>query len=187
MGIRSFIAINLSESTKEGLEGIKINFKSTLSRSKIKWVDKDNFHITLRFLGDIEPGDITKIEDAIGNFILNYSTFTIEFHEIGVFPGIRKPRILWIGSDYPDIFRNFYSGFRSRLDSIGFLEDKSFLPHITLGRIKYIPERDIRSLKELMSNIKFSYKDTITHIDLMKSQLTPKGPIYTIMKSFYLK
>ena len=187
MKIRSFIAINLDETIKEKLKNIENSFREALPKSKIKWVKKDNFHITLRFLGDINQEDIPKIEDTIGEFAQECSAFTIDFHEVGVFPGIRRPRVLWIGGDYSDIFRDFYTGFNLKLESIGFPEDKPFLPHITFGRIKYIPEREVKILKELIDEARFNYKETVTHIDLMRSQLKPEGPIYTVIKTFYLK
>ncbi len=187
MKIRSFIAINLNKTVKEKLKDIKNNFRGALPKSKIKWVNKDNFHITLRFLGDINEEDISRIADTMEEFTQKYSAFTIDFHEVGIFPGIRRPRILWIGSDYSDIFRDFYLGFNLKLESIGFPEDKPFLPHITFGRVKYIPEKEIKILKELIDKTSFNYKETVTHIDLMKSQLRPEGPIYTVIKSFYLR
>ena len=73
------------------------------------------------------------------------------------------------------------------LSKIGFPEDKPFVPHVTLGRIKYLEKSEALLLRKMLEEVRFNCEDIISRIDLMRSQLTPQGAIYTIIKSFQLK
>ncbi len=187
MSIRSFIAINLSENAKKGLFKIEGSLKNILNHSKVNWVKRENFHITLRFLGNIEEKQIDILKNALSSLFSNYERFELNFHNFGVFPGIKRPRILWVGSDYISPFQKLYKGFNEVIEDLGFPEDKPFLPHITLGRIKYMHKRDLDGLREFIDTFSVSYKEKVEKVDLMKSELTPGGPIYTVIESFYLK
>ncbi len=187
MSIRSFVAINLSGEAKELIYSIEKQLKNLLHHSKIGWVKKENFHITLRFLGNIKEEDIEVLGDELKDLANSYQKFSLNICNFGVFPGLKKPRIIWVGGEYIHSLRKFYADFNKRFERIGFPEDKPFLPHITLGRIKYMSKGDIERLKNFLNDAKISYKERINKIDLVKSDLTPKGPVYTVIKSFYLK
>lgn len=187
MGIRSFIAINLNNNIKKGLIKIEDSLRNIFKYSKINWVKEENLHITLRFLGEIEEEDIEKIENTLYPLFSKYDSLNLNFHNFGIFPGIKHPRVLWIGSDYEPSFQKLYKEFNMVIEKLGFPEDKPFLPHITLGRIKYMHKRDLNGLKEFINTFSISYKEKVEKIDLMRSVLTSKGPIYTVIRSFYLK
>ncbi len=187
MGIRSFIAINLSESVKDVLKDVEDKFRKTLRKSKISWVKKDNFHITLRFLGDIEGKDVDRIKEFMREFVKGHGKFKINFYEIGVFPGLKRPRVLWVGGDYPEALKSLYTEFSLQFEKMGFPEDKPFLPHVTLGRIKYLNKSEKESFTREIESISFECEDIVESIELMKSQLAPGGSIYTVLESFQLK
>jgi len=185
--IRSFIAINLSKIVKNKIIEIEKEMKMTMTNSKVSWVKEENLHITLRFLGNIENKKLELLSKVMDRFIQDYNSFSIKFSKIGAFPGLRKPRVLWVGGETPKLLKDLYFAFNKELEAIGFPEDKPFLPHVTLGRVKYLDRRDVNRLKKFIEDTNIEFEDRIMHIDLMKSELTPKGAIYTVLKDFYLK
>ena len=141
----------------------------------VKWVERENFHITLRFLGEIPEGMIENIEKIMDEVVEYFSPFYVSFDIFGAFPSLNYPRVLWIGlKDGLDNLQTLYSVLEKRIVMAGFpKEDKSFSPHITIGRAK---DR-IRITQEIKMPIKD--KIYINEIILFESKLTPQGPIYS--------
>ena len=184
--IRTFIAVNLSSDIKEYLSSLMGNI--SIPESKIKWVDKDNLHITIKFLGYLSQEKIELIKSELKEITSQHKPFLIQLSSyIGVFPTYTMPRIVWIGIKegvnrleelYNSIEINFFKG--------GFLkEEKGFSSHITIGRVKYI--KDKANFIQIIKRIKITnLSQEINSIDLMESELTPSGPIYKITAKFAL-
>ena len=93
--IRTFIAIdipgNIISNIRELQEGIKAY------GFKIRWVRPENIHLTLKFLGDVDEVKIDDIAEAVSKTVGEYSPISLKAKGIGVFPGIKRPRVLWVG------------------------------------------------------------------------------------------
>ncbi len=155
---------------------------------KIKLVEKNNLHISLKFLGDLDCKEIKKTSTILKNVSTKYQHFTIELSKnIGVFPDIVRPRIVWIGIEKGnDIILKMYQSIEKGLKEEPFYEkNNQFKAHITLARIKYIEHQ--HKLSECIKNIKINpLTEPVKTIELMESQLLKEGPVYTIIKSFPL-
>lgn len=170
--MRVFIAIEIPESIKEELAHLVEGLKDKISN--VKWVEKENFHITLRFIGEIQEDRISVLESIIDEVSLKFSPFEIELKGTGKFP-----HVIWVGIDKGgDILKNIYYSIEGALIRADFPPiDKPFSPHITLGRVK----KDVKRFQvEDFGPISF-YANSIT---LMQSQLFPSGPIYTPIRIF---
>lgn len=183
--MRSFISIDLK--SKDVLDKIT-NFQSDLKGSAcpMKTVQRDNLHLTLKFLGDIGDVSYKRIVELLGPLISEFPSFEAEFKGTGFFPTISELRVVWIGMDAPEIVY-IQRDIDETLSSIGFREDRKFVPHLTVSRVK-------SSLnKKSLLNVLDRYKDyefgtqRIEKISLKKSTLTPQGPIYETLKEFDLK
>ncbi len=185
--IRSFIAIELPEEAKEGLARLRKELERDEHRF-VKWVDPGGIHLTLKFLGNIPSKRVTEITEAIEEAAQGISPFHLEISGLGAFPSLRQARVLWVGiGGEVDKLSRVQQNIDSALAALGFSkEERSFVPHLTLARIRQgasPPER--RSFGELAGSTIFEdkYHIKVEAINLMRSQLTPAGAIYTCLSA----
>ena len=170
--MRIFVAIEVSD--KNVLNSIhKIQTELNI---KAKPVELHNMHFTVQFLGEVSEEMIGKISDALNS--IEFSSFSISFASIGVFPKPNSPRVIWIGTDDGvNKLEKLAEMIRSKLSHLGFSPDKKFRPHVTIFRVKNKIE-DLPSKLEKFSSYSFG-KQLVSEIKLKKSELTSTGPIYT--------
>jgi 2'-5' RNA ligase len=184
--IRTFIAVNLNTEIKEGLASLQ-NILN-IPESKIKWVEKDNLHLTMKFLGYMSLEQTVLIKTELKEIASRYSPFIIKLSSnIGAFPTYKMPRIIWVGiKEGVNQLKELYNSIENNLSNKGFpREDKDFSGHITIGRVKFIRDKTkfIQILKRIEVN---NFSQDVSSIDLMESKLTPSGPIYNILAKFPL-
>jgi len=184
-GIRSFIAIELPDEVKRELAQLIYE----LGKAKypfVKWVDMENTHLTLKFLGNIPQGQVAKIAEAMKQAVRGKSPFQLEISRLGAFPSINQPRVIWIGvGGETDSLLKLQREIDSRLVPLGFAPEKQpFVPHLTVGRVRENASPDDRkALGQLLASRVFDSQGHIAvdSIKLMRSQLTPEGPVYSLL------
>jgi 2'-5' RNA ligase len=181
--IRSFIAIELPGEIKSDLSQLGDSLMDA-RHPFVKWVDFENIHLTLKFLGNVAVNQITEITEAMGEAIRGVSSFRLEISGLGAFPRMEQPRVIWVGiSGETDKLSELQRRVDSKLVHLGFArENQSFVPHLTLARVRDgASSNDRKDLGRLLTSTKFESKGhiTVNSINLMKSQLTPDGPIYS--------
>lgn len=178
--IRTFIAVNLNPEIREHLTSLQNNLN--IPETKIKWVEKNNLHLTIKFLGYILPKQIELIKSSLKEITSRYNPFSIILSlDIGVFPTYKVPRIIWVGiKKGANELKELYNSIENNLSDKGFpRENKDFSSHITIGRVKFI--RDKTNFIQILKRIKVNnLSQEINSIDLMESKLTPNGPIYDL-------
>ncbi|MDD2702747.1 MAG: RNA 2',3'-cyclic phosphodiesterase [Candidatus Omnitrophica bacterium] len=187
--MRTFIAIELPEEVKEYLRRLQGKLKE--SGADVKWAAPRNIHLTLKFLGEVDENKTQEIAVLIEKTAKTTRSFVIHLSVLGGFPAINSPRIIWIGIDKGDIeVKDIAKNLEESLEAIGIpAEDRKFHSHITIGRTRSSLNRTslAKTLNELKNspqaeNIEFP----VRKITLFKSTLTPKGPIYEIIKESFL-
>lgn len=179
--IRSFIAFDIESA--QVLERITHMQKILAeTRADLKLVEPKNIHITLRFLGNIPPSMIDKIYENMKT--VKFEPFNVKIQGVGAFPNMRYPRVLWAGiREGADQLRNIFNQLESQLRSLGFAPDqKGFSPHLTIARVK-----SGRNKAELARRVEetLNYEFGIVEakcLRLKRSDLTPKGPIYSTLR-----
>jgi len=184
--VRSFIAVNLNPEIIEYLTSLQANLN--VPETKIKWVEKNNLHLTMKFLGYISLEQTELIKLILKKITSRYSPFIIKLSSnTGIFPTYRMPRIIWVGiKEGANQLNELYNSIETMLYKEGFpRENKEFSSHITIGRVKFIKNKDnfIQILKRIEVN---NFTQKVGSIDLMESELTPNGPIYNIIAKFFL-
>jgi len=184
--VRSFIAVNLNPEIKEYLTSLQ-NILN-IPESKIKWVEKDNLHLTMKFLGYISLEQTELVKSILKEISSRYSPFIIKLSSnVGIFPTYQMPRVIWVGiKEGTNKLKEIYNSIENKLSNKGFpREDKDFSGHITIGRVKFIRDKDnfIQILKRIEVN---NFTQEVDSIDLMESKLTPNGPIYNLAAKFPL-
>ena len=170
--MRTFIAIEIND---QGVLNSIHKIQAELN-IKAKPVELHNMHFTVQFLGEVSEEMVRKISDALNS--IEFSTFSISFMGVGVFPKPSFPRVIWIGTnDGVNELEKLAEMIRTKLSQIGFHPDKKFKPHVTIFRVKNKIEGMSDKL-EKFSSYNFG-KQTVSEIKLKKSELTPNGPIYT--------
>ncbi len=189
--VRSFIAIELPDEVKKGLRELQAQLKAGGS-APVKWVDPANIHLTLKFLGNVAADRIDEISSAMTNAVQDTSTFKLEIKELGVFPNPRRVQIVWVGlGGEVDKLASLQQRIERGLEKLGFApENRRFTPHLTLARIRdRATPRERERLGQLIAETEFATAQgfRVDSVKLMKSQLTPEGPIYSRLSSAELK
>jgi len=189
--VRSFIAIELPEEIKKGIRGLQAQLKAG-SQAPVKWVDPANIHLTLKFLGNVAADRMEEISLAMTEAARGIPSFSLEVRELGVFPNPGRVQIVWVGvSGEVAKLARLQQRLESGLERLGFPpEGRRFTPHLTLARVRDQATPDERQkLGQLIADTKFEAAPSfiVDSVNLMKSQLTREGPIYTRISSTELK
>ena len=174
--MRLFIAFDVSEDVHKILESVQSKIKFSGSCSKTK-----DFHLTLKFLGEVEDSKLESLKRALDS--VSFSPFEAHLTGIGAFPSKSNARVVWVGLEPKDKIDSVQKQFDDITLKLGFATDKEFHPHLTLVRIKFIDNR--KEFENMFDNLKVpecSFK--IDSFKLIKSTLTPQGPVYEVLKDF---
>jgi 2'-5' RNA ligase len=189
--VRSFIAIELPAKLKEGLAQLEAQLKLG-KPSAVKWVDPSGIHLTLKFLGNITVDRISAITRALEEATRELSPFQLKVTGLGVFPNLKRVQVAWVGiGGEVDKLGQLQQRIESNLVPLGFTaESRRFTPHLTLARLRdqALPDERQR-FGQLIASTKFEavYTIKVDSLNLMKSQLTREGAIYSRLSSVGLR
>lgn len=185
--LRLFWAVNLPIDIKKRLAGLQANLKGT--PANVKWVEQQNLHLTVKFLGNIDNCLVSEITRVVSEAVAGTGTIELALRGLGFFPNPRRPRVVWVGlQGEVDKLRLLHRRVGECLVKLGWaLDNQNFTPHLTLGRLRTSQgsEELVNKVNELGANWDMS-DITVSTIDLMKSMLTPKGPVYQVINSVKL-
>mgnify|MGYP006279379007 FL=1 len=182
---RTFIATKISPGEK--LLKTYTKLRNELKNEKIKWVNSEQFHITLFFLGDTDEEMIPRIRTQLGNMADQFNSFNINLSGLGVFKNINKPRVLWTGIYQYDTMKKIKERIEEEIVALGFpAEEREFRPHLTIARLKWINDKE--KLKDLIETYKKEdfQQVKINEIIYYESILKPSGPVYKPIEKFVL-
>jgi 2'-5' RNA ligase len=185
--IRSFIALELPPSVISLLGKVQEDLKSM--RLRAKWVRPENIHLTLKFLGNINPGDIDKIGRAMMDAVDDFTAINLVARGVGVFPGIRRARVIWVGlGGQIQLLFAMQRLLEDSLAALGFEKEKRpFQGHLTLGRFRQtVNPSTLRQIMQEYSNLS-SEEFTARRIILFKSDLKPTGAVYSQLQQAAFK
>lgn len=188
--IRSFIAIELPPELKAELSQLEAQLKSSQAPG-VKWVDPAGIHLTLKFLGNIASGQTGEIIRVMEEAAQEISYFYLELKDLGVFPNLKRVQVAWVGlGGELDKLSQFQQRLESGLTPLGFPPElRSFTPHLTIARLPNRASADERQrFGQLIATTPFkSASFKVKAINLMRSQLTRAGAIYSHISSVQLK
>ena len=184
--IRTFVAVEFSEDVKEEISNIQARLKRELGN--LKWVPKRNLHLTLKFLGDVEPERIPEIAQGLSAAVQRFKPFSLGLGGLGAFPGMNKPKVIWMGLT---IGRRelvqLQKAVESELVIQGFSKERRpYHPHLTLARSRR--NTNLLTVGQILDKIEVQPTDTelIQSVKIMKSDLRPNGPVYTCLEKISL-
>lgn len=179
---RLFVAVKITP--EKPLEELVNFLKNTLHRDRINWVSLHNMHLTLKFLGDTPTSLLDELHQALSDATSKHSSFEMEFNTCGIFGSRYRPRVIWLGPEKPVLpMQALATDIMESLDRIGFKRDRqNFVPHLTLGRIKQLADKN--HFQQLIQSIpnKTYQRVSVNEISLYESVLKPTGAVYTVLQ-----
>jgi len=184
--IRAFIAFELPKPVISSIRSIQEGLRS--HRLNMRWVRPENIHLTLKFLGNISAADTEKAGGAMVASAKQYAPISLEAKGIGAFPGIKRPRVIWVGlTGQMDLLRQLHRKLDENLAATGFLPEKRpFKGHLTISRVKgrIDPGRLIDAIDEFRGFQSEPF--TAETLILFKSELKSAGAVYSKLLSVSL-
>lgn len=180
--IRTFLSLNVESSLKSMLGAIQDDVKTELKNYHVKWENPDKFHLTLRYLGDIDESKIEELAYILDRLKVEFESIKFAVDDIGFFPNQKYPNVVFISlAEEGNNSGKLVEFIDKILASFGIKPDKKFIPHITLGRFR----RDKRicldkpvEVNVVPANIEFD------RFCLMKSVLQSGGSEHYIIQEF---
>jgi 2'-5' RNA ligase len=175
--IRAFIATNIdSRIIREVAETI-VQLRRAIP--EVRWVAPDKIHLTIKFLGDIEPSLVDPIANALEQTLTLFPRFTINAKGLGVFPDRRRPRVLWVGLEGGQLAK-LAANVEAALEPLGFLpEARGFQPHLTIGRWARFGGRAQNLMEEIERWKSHDYGvSKVETVTLFQSVLKPDGAFH---------
>jgi RNA 2',3'-cyclic 3'-phosphodiesterase len=187
---RLFIAIALPEPVKDAIEKAQGELRARLPATSIRWARREQFHLTMRFLGSVDAQQVDRVNDAVRRACAGSGALQLRAARIGVFPGLRRPRVVWTGVDDRDarlaaLQRAIETATNAFTDEP---PQERFTGHVTLARCRDIARADASALATLVENMSSrSFGQwTAGSVDIIRSQPTSQGSRYTTLAEITL-
>lgn len=183
--MRAFLAIVPPRAVREAIEKVRDPLRDLAPGGR--WVHPSLWHLTLKFLGEVEDDLVPAVSDLVGAAVADIDAFDMALGGTGLFPSPDRPRVLWVGcTQGAEPFTQIAELVDEALDGLGFEpEDKLAKPHMTIARF-----RSPHEAGELPAHIgpgEAIDSFVVEEVVLMKSVLRPRGPDYTVVDKLPLK
>lgn len=180
---RLFAAIKIEPD--EDLLKVYCSMQQLLKHEKIRWVKPNNLHLTLKFFGETPETKIETINKVLASIASGINSFDMTICKTGIFGSSYNPKVIWFGFEEENLLKEIGNQVLVQVAAAGFSADRqNFVPHLTIGRIKQIQQRQvfqkiIDNFKEIQLN-----KFRASEFHLYESILKPDGPVYLPLQSF---
>ena len=185
--IRTFIAVSLSASILSGIEKMVRTLQTEFG--EVRWVEPNNLHVTLKFLGDISLNDLPQLIRTVTQCTNKTDSFDLTFQGFGVFPNRESPKTIWIGCrEGSEELIQLAKSIDEELFSLGFpKETRRFSPHLTIGRVKKpIQGLSLMPVLDEQQNRLFG-SCSVSEVQIFSSELTRRGPVYDELAAIALR
>ncbi|MCK4568818.1 MAG: RNA 2',3'-cyclic phosphodiesterase [Bacteroidales bacterium] len=162
--------------------------KKALKDEKIKWVNPENIHITLKFFGETPEHHIPGINVALRHASKEVTPFDLVLQNTGIFGSSYNPRVIWFGIEPHDRVVLLSQSILEELEGIGIKRDRqNFVPHLTVARIKNLEDKKFFQMVIDKNKEGFIQKEEVNEFHLFESILQPEGPKYELIETFDLR
>ncbi len=181
--LRTFIALDLGPTIRDRL----ITLQETLARSApdVKWVEEQNLHVTLLFIGEVGDRGVLDVCRGVKSCCESIGRFRMSIEGLGCFGNPRRPRTVWVGiGEGAEEVTALHAALEEKMLELGCYrrEERAFTPHITLGRVKQQDDAEIDLAAVLQKKADWQAGAVdVREVLVMSSELTGKGPIYTVL------
>ncbi len=181
--LRAFIAIDISSEVRMRIRQVVTSLQRGINAQSVRWVAPENIHLTLKFLGDVSPSNLDLLKQVVAQEAALQPPFDLIIRDLGCFPTLRHPRVLWAGVAPSHALEKLQRGIDQSTARLGYASDaRPFSPHLTLGRVtQHASLEALQKIREALENEQKQHLGTIhaTEVILFHSDLRPSGPQYT--------
>lgn len=179
--MRTFLALNLPPATRDALYDRTSAVR--VAAPAASWVARDNLHLTLQFLGDVDDERAAAVGAILHEIASSHRRVVLDIGGAGAFPNLRRARIVWMGVAPDPRLELLQHDLERGCESLGFpVEGRAFRPHITMGRIRgELPVVERSALVTALGECTFRERITVGTVDLMESALARGGSRYTVV------
>ena len=185
--MRTFIAVDFPPNILKKIAEITAFFKTLTPEKDLKWVETDNLHLTIKFLGEIEEYKTAQVKHTLSQALTDQNCFDIEINGLGMYPNKNNPQVIWLGITGANPLTEIFKVLNLELTALDITpERRAFSPHLTIARIRrHTDHKRTQQIGEILSEYKVDSlgATTIAQVHLYQSILTPSGPIYTLLHS----
>ena len=189
-GIRLFIAVALPEGVKSKIEAAQAELRRVLPERSVRWARREQFHLTMRFLGDVEAARVEALGEAIRAACRGFGALHLRAERVGFFPDLRYPRVVWVGvQDQAEQLPRLQQAVEVATEGFTTEEkEKRFTGHVTLARIKGLKRPDAEALGKAATGMadRLFGQWTAYQLELMRSRLLPQGAQHSTLASIAL-
>jgi 2'-5' RNA ligase len=186
--VRCFVAVSIPEQIRSELVNLIQQLQERLPVLKLKWTAPQNLHLTLRFLGSLPEDGLPLLAAQLYEGTHSARSFTLCTGGIGAFPQMRALRVLWVGVAGEELMTLQSHVERAVTALAPHQEEKPFHPHLTLARARSRPlglsQEEIGVLQTW--NLP-SWTWEVNSFELMRSDTSPSGPVYSVLQSYALE
>jgi len=188
--LRLFIAISIPEPVRDEIIRVQQELQPLVPRAVARWARSDQFHLTLRFLGDVPADGVEDLKQSVNAVCRNARPLSLRAEGVGFFPNLRSPRVVWVGINdragrLVDLQKQIEAAAGRFSPEPG---EKNFTGHATLGRLKNPGPADVRDLAARAESLekRLFGEWTAPEIEIIRSELSPVGARYTSLATFRL-
>lgn len=185
--MRLFLALNFAPPLQEDVAEATRPLREALPG--LAWVSAPRLHLTLKFLGEIEPGAVEAIRTASEHAVRGARAHEVTLGGVGAFPNLRRPRVVWMGMHDTAPLISVATSLDHAVAALGVpAETRPFRPHVTLARVKVplsTPEGTV--LTQRAAEIRVRLRAPVHEVALVQSSLGTGGPRYDVLATFPLQ
>ena len=166
------------------MAGTVSELKRELRSKEVKWVQPEQIHITLRFLGYIWPDEVEGVAEGVNRSVRDTRPFVLRGGRLACFPSVQRPRVLWLGvEEQAESCSELQRRIQRATSGIGEpAEDRGFVPHLTLARITHLERSEVAVLERVGKRpVEISTDWKVSEALLMQSHLSSAGARYEVL------
>jgi 2'-5' RNA ligase len=188
--LRLFVAIPMPETVRNEITGVQRELRRLVSHDAIRWTKPEQFHLTLRFLGDVPAERVAALQEAVNSVCRASPALHLRAQGTGFFPNARSPRVIWAGVNdgegrLADLQKKIEGAVQPFTKEPG---TERFAGHVTVGRVKILKRHEIEELAAHAQAVKDRLfgEWTAGEVELIRSDLSPGGACHTLLAAICL-
>jgi RNA 2',3'-cyclic 3'-phosphodiesterase len=183
--LRTFVAVEISNPIRAKTESLIADLDGTAAldgtTAEVKWVEPQNLHLTMKFLGEVHENELAQVCQAVGRGVANFEPFELELRGAGAFPTAERPRTVWLGAgDGLEAMVAMHDKIEAELAELGYREEhRRFQPHLTLGRVRGEGDGIVELGQRIVAKADFAAgRLLVGAVGVFSSALRREGPVY---------
>ena len=188
--LRLFVAIPMPEAVRKEVIHVQRELQRSVSHAAVRWTKPEQFHLTLRFLGDVPAEHVPALQEAVNTVCAGVPALHLRAQGVGFFPKTNSPRVIWVGvNDGENLLVDLQKKIESAVQP--FTQEPGtgkFAGHVTLGRVKFLKQPEIEKVAAHAQAVqnRLLGEWTANEVELIRSDLLPTGAQHSLLAAIRL-